>query len=82
MNGVAVRLSALDCPENDKRQGQIATKLAKQFVGLQAICELTGAKTYDRVVGYCSINGSDFGLYMMQNSACKVWLKYDVWNRY
>jgi len=82
VNGVAVRLSALDCPENDKSQGQIATKLAKQFVGLQAICELTGAKTYDRVVGYCSINGSDFGLYMMQNSSCKVWPKYDVWDRY
>jgi endonuclease YncB( thermonuclease family) len=82
VNGIAVRLSALDCPENDTRQGQAATKLAKQFVGLQADCELTGAKSYDRVVGYCSVGGPDFGLYMMQNSACKVWPKYDVWNRY
>ena len=82
VNGIPVRLSALDCPENDTRQGQVATKLAKQFQGSQAICELTGAKTYDRFAGYCSINGSDFGLYMMQNSACKVWPKYDVWDRY
>ena len=82
VNGTAVRLSALDCPENDTRQGQAATKLAKQFLGAQAICELTGAKTHDRVVGYCSIGGNDFGSYMMQNSSCEVWRKYDVWNRY
>ena len=82
VNGIAVRLSALDCPENDTRQGQIATTLAKQFQGSQATCELTGAKTYDRVVGYCSVGGNDFGSYMMQNSSCKVWPKYDVWDRY
>ena len=46
------------------------------------ICELTGAKTYDRLVGYCSVNGLDFGQFMMKNSACKVWEKYDVWDRY
>ena len=82
VNGIAVRLSALDCPENDTRQGQAATKLAKRFMGLQATCELTGARSYDRVVGYCSVGGSDFGSYMMQNSSCKVWPKYDVWDRY
>jgi endonuclease YncB( thermonuclease family) len=82
VNGIAIRLSALDCPENDTRQGQAATKLAKQFMGLKATCELTGARSYDRVVGYCSVGGSDFGLYMMQNSSCKVWPKYDVWDRY
>ena len=82
VNGVAVRLSALDCPENGTRQGDKATRIAKQFKGSLARCELTGAKTYDRLVGYCSVGGSDFGLYMMQNSSCKVWEKYDVWNRY
>ena len=82
VDGVAVRLSALDCPENRTRQGDKATRIAKQFEGALAWCELTGAKTYDRIVGYCSVGGSDFGLYMMQNSTCKVWEKYDVWNRY
>ena len=38
--------------------------------------------TYDRVVGYCSVNGDDFGLIMMQNTSCKLWKKYDVFNRY
>ena len=82
VNGIAVRLSALDCPENDTQQGRQATKIAKQFEGSQAMCELTGAKSYDRLVGYCKVGGTDFGLYMMQKSSCKVWEKYDVWDRY
>ena len=82
VDGIPIRLSALDCPEKGTQNGDYATLLAKQFLGLQATCELTGAKTYDRLVGYCTINGADFGRYMMQNSSCKVWEKYDVWNRY
>jgi endonuclease YncB( thermonuclease family) len=82
IGGIAIRLAALNCPENDTQKGKHATKVAKQFAGLQALCELTGAKTYDRLVGYCKINGTDFGQYMMNNSACKVWEKYDAWNRY
>ena len=42
-----VRISALDCPENSTSVGQIATRFSKQFKGKQAVCELTGAKTYD-----------------------------------
>ena len=82
IDGIAIRLAALNCPENDTQKGKYATKLAKQFTGLQALCELTGAKSYDRLVGYCKINDSDFGRFMMNNSACKVWEKYDVWDRY
>ena len=77
-----VRISALDCPENNTSAGQIATRFAKQFKGKQAICELTGAKTYDRIVGYCSIEGKDFAHLMVENKLCKFWPKYDVWNRY
>ena len=69
VNNVPIRLAALDCPERGTRDGDYASLIAKQFQGLQAKCELTGAKTYDRLVGYCSINGADFGAYMMQNSA-------------
>ena len=82
VNNVPIRLAALDCPERGTKNGDYATELAKQFQGLQTTCELTGAKTYDRLVGYCSINGADFGRHMMENSTCKVWAKYDVWDRY
>jgi len=82
VNNVPIRLSALDCPERGTKNGDTASRIAQQFLGSQATCELTGAKTYDRLVGYCEINGADFGRYMMENSSCKVWEKYDVWDRY
>ena len=82
VNGIPIRLSALDCPERGTQKGDNAARVALQFLGSQATCELTGAKTYDRLVGYCEVNGTDFGRYMMQNSTCKVWEKYDVWDRY
>ena len=82
VNGIAIRLSALDCPERGTRGGEHANRLAQQFLNTKAVCELTGAKTYDRLVGYCSIENQDFGLFMMLNSARKLWKKYDVWGRY
>ena len=82
LNGLAIRLSALDCPERGTRGGEHANRLAQQFLNTKAVCELTGAKTYDRLVGYCSIENQDFGLFMMLNSACKLWKKYDIWGRY
>ena len=82
VEGTPVRISALDCPENSTNSGQKAAQFTKQFKGKQAVCELTGAKTYDRVVGYCSIEGKDFARIMVDNKFCQFWPKYDVWNRY
>ena len=82
INGIPVRISALDCAENNTPEGKNITRFAKRFLGKQAVCELTGAKTYDRVVGYCSIAGKDFAFIMMSETSCKLWAKYDVWDRY
>ena len=82
VNGMPVRISALDCPENSMSSGQKATRFTRKFKGKQAVCELTGANSYDRVVGYCSIEGKDFAQIMVDNKFCKFWPKYDVWNRY
>ena len=82
VNGTPVRISALDCAENTTAEGKKITRFAKQFKGKETICELTGATTYDRVVGYCSINGVDFGKIMMDETSCNLWVKYDVWDRY
>ena len=82
INGIHVRISALDCAENSTPEGKKITRFAKKFLGKQAVCELTGAKTYDRVVGYCSIEGKDFARTMMNETSCKLWAKYDVWDRY
>jgi endonuclease YncB( thermonuclease family) len=82
VSGIAIRLSALDCPERGTSEGESANAVAQNFLWAEATCELTGAKTYDRLVGYCIVGGQDFGLFMMRNSACKLWEKYDVWDRY
>ena len=82
VDGTAIRLAALNCPEKGNVKGDKATKLAEQFEGSIAKCQLTGAKTYDRLVGYCMIDGADFGQYMIDNSSCTVWKKYDVWDKY
>ena len=82
IENIPIRLAALDCPENNTPEGRYATKIAKQFEGSQALCELTGAKSYDRFVGYCSINGEDYGEILISQSACRVWKKYDIWERY
>ena len=82
VKGVPIRIAVLDCPENNTTEGKAATRFAKQFKGKQSVCELTGAKTYDREVGYCSINGKDFARTMVENTSCKFWCKYDFWDRY
>ena len=82
VNGTPVRISALDCAENSTAEGEKITRFAKKFQGKKTVCELTGAKTYDRVVGYCSVAGKDFALTMMNETSCKLWAKYDVWDRY
>jgi endonuclease YncB( thermonuclease family) len=79
---IPIRLAALDCPEVGSIAGDFAKSVAEEFLGSQAICFLTGAKSYDRFVAYCEIRGFDFGENLMRKTNCKVWKKFDVWNRY
>lgn len=82
LGNLPIRLAAVDCPENDTMSGQVASDFMSRFVGATAICELTGATTYDRSVGYCSIEGIDVGLMLFSKTECSVWERYDVWERY
>jgi|TARA_Y200000002_G_scaffold382653_1_gene400521 hypothetical protein len=43
-NGIPLRFAALDCPEKVTAKGDYATKVANQFNGLNATCELTVPK--------------------------------------
>jgi len=76
VNGVPVRISALDCAENSTNEGQKITRYAKRFKGKRAVCEITGKDKYNRRVGYCSIDGKDFAQTMIDNTSCKLWAKY------
>ncbi len=82
VNGIPIRLAALNCPENSTAEGRYASRIAKAYQGAEVKCELTGARTYDRLVGYCEIQDVDFGRMMMSKSSCKLWKKFDVWDRY
>ena len=77
-----IRLAAVDCPENNTLAGQNASDFISIFLGETATCELTGATTYDRSVAYCSIDGRDVGMMLFANTECRVWERYDVWDRY
>ncbi len=79
---IPIRLAALDCPELGNRAGDKAKRVAQEFLGSEAICYLTGAKSYDRFVAYCEIKGRDFGESLMRETNCKAWKKFDVLNRY
>ena len=82
VGNIPVRIAALDCPENDTAEGQRASKFASQFKNSKVICDLTGAMSYKRLVGYCRINETDFATTMINYTSCKIWPKYDVWGRY
>ena len=82
VGNLPIRLAAVDCPENNTIAGQAASEFMSGYVGATAICELTGATTYDRSVGYCSIEGRDVGLMLFSNTECRIWERYDVWDRY
>ena len=79
---IPVRIAALDCPENDTEEGKAASRFALQFENSKVICDLTGAMSYKRLVGYCRIEEVDFATTMTKNTKCKFWPKYDVWDRY
>ncbi len=79
---IPIRLAALDCPELGSAAGSVAKRVAQKFLGSHAVCYLTGAKSYDRYVAYCEIEGHDFGESLMRATKCKAWKKFDVWNRY
>ena len=44
INGTAIRLTALNCPENGTQKGDYATRVAKKFEGMKMTC-VTGAST-------------------------------------
>lgn len=72
---VPIRIANLDCAEKGTVRGDAATRRMKQLVSNKALtCRLTGKRSYDRVVGTCSLeNGRDIGQLMVSNGACGWW---------
>ena len=52
-NGKPLRFAALDCPEKVTAKGDYAAKVANQLNGINATCELTGAKICEVRNNWC-----------------------------
>jgi endonuclease YncB( thermonuclease family) len=79
----SIRLAALDCPEKNRFGGKKATALMSELTdGVVVTCEMDGTVTYDRLTGYCSVDGQDLGQQMIDAEVCGVWEKYDSKGKY
>lgn len=62
VSGTPVRLQGVDGPELGTRAGQDARRWMVNFLAGKTVhCELTGERTYDRMVGVCFADGQDIG---------------------
>ena len=60
---VPIRLSGVAAPELDEPLGYASKRFMLDLVdGKEVRCELTGARTYDRLVGTCYLDGEDIGI--------------------
>ena len=75
VSGTAIRFARLDCDERGTPNGDRATREMRRLVsGKRVKCRLTGAKSYDRLIGTCSLeDGRDLGREMRQGGFCSRW---------
>ena len=60
---VPIRLNGVSAPELKEPLGPQSKQFMRNLVnGKHVRCELTGAKTYDRFVGTCYLDGEDIGI--------------------
>lgn len=73
IGGVSIRLKGIAAPERDEPGGAEATEAMRRMIGNQEVrCELTGERTQNRAVGYCSAGGQDLNGAMVLRNACEV----------
>ncbi len=60
--GVPVRLNGVASPEMSEPGGPEATAaMVRMIAGRIVTCDLSGARTHDRIVGVCYVGGQDIG---------------------
>jgi endonuclease YncB( thermonuclease family) len=68
LGGVAVRLNGIDGPELSERIGQEAKLfMAELVLNREVVCNLTGERSHDRLIGICYLNGEDIGAIAIRN---------------
>lgn len=60
LGGIAVRLNGIDGPELSTWIGQEAKLfMAELVLNREVVCNLTGERSHDRLIGICFLNGED-----------------------
>ena len=60
---IPIRLNGVSAPELDEPLGKASKQFMADLVdGKSVRCELTGSKTYDRLVGTCYLDDEDVGI--------------------
>lgn len=63
---IPIRLNGVSAPELNEPLGPQSKQFMTDLVGGKSVsCELTGARTYDRLVGTCYLNGKNVGVAVM-----------------
>ena len=84
VDNVPVRLKGLSCDETNTEAGrQQSAYLKSLFEGATSLsCTLTQETTYDRRVGWCSLDGLDIGHIMIMHTNCQPCRRYDTTGKY
>lgn len=84
VDSTPVRLSGLSCDELGTPKGEVQKMILITHLNstTRVTCELTGAKTYDREVGWCALDGKDIGEIMIETAGCQPCRRYDEAGKY
>jgi micrococcal nuclease len=64
---IPIRLNGVSAPELKEPLGPQSKKFMRELVNGKSVrCELTGAKTYDRLVGTCYLGSKDIGISVIE----------------
>jgi endonuclease YncB( thermonuclease family) len=76
--GTRVRLKGVDAAELETTRGENARRVMVTLVTESLTCRLTGEKTYDREVGYCTTaDGTDINRAIIAKGAALACPRYD-----
>ena len=76
--GVPIRLNGLHCQELGTKGGNSAARAIDKLTRNKVVsCKLNGEKTYDRMVGRCSVDGRDIGASLIADGYCARCPRYD-----
>ena len=76
---IPIRFQGLTCDELDTKKGKNARdQLNRLLIGERVFCELSGEKTYERLVGRCFLSDKgDIASYLIENGYCGRCNRYD-----